>query len=98
MFGLGGIYVEIFKDISFRLAPIKELGARNMIESTKVNKLLSGARGERPSDIDSIIECMERLSQLVTDFSEIQEIDINPLLVFEQAKGCKVIDARIVIS
>jgi acetyl coenzyme A synthetase (ADP forming)-like protein len=98
MFGLGGIYVEIFKDISFRLAPIKELGARNMIESTKVNKLLSGERGERPSDIDSIIECMERLSQLVTDFSEIQEIDINPLLVFEQAKGCKVIDARIVIS
>jgi acetyl coenzyme A synthetase (ADP forming)-like protein len=98
MFGLGGIYVEIFKDISFRLAPIKELGARNMIESTKVNKLLSGARGERPSDIDSIIECMERLSQLVTDFSEIQEIDINPLLVFEQGKGCNVIDARIVIS
>jgi acetyl coenzyme A synthetase (ADP forming)-like protein len=98
MFGLGGIYVEIFRDISFRLAPIKELGAHNMIESTKVNKLLRGARGERPSDIDSIIECIERLSQLVTDFSEIQEIDINPLLVFEQGKGCKVIDARIVIS
>lgn len=98
MFGLGGIYVEIFKDISFRLAPIKELGARNMIESTNVSKLLRGARGERPSDIDSIVECIERLSQLVTDFSEIQEIDINPLLVFEQGKGCKVIDARIVIS
>jgi acyl-CoA synthetase (NDP forming) len=98
MFGLGGIYVEIFRDISFRLAPIKELGARNMIESTKVSKLLSGARGERPSDIDSLVECIERLSQLVTDFSEIQEIDINPLLVFEQGKGCKVIDARIVIS
>ena len=98
MFGLGGIYVEIFRDVSFRLAPIKELGARHMIESTKVSKLLLGARGERPSDIESIVECLQRLSQLVTDFSEIQEIDINPLLVFQQGKGCKVVDARIVIS
>jgi acetyl coenzyme A synthetase (ADP forming)-like protein len=98
MFGLGGIYVEIFRDLSFRLAPIKELGARHMIESTKVSKLLLGARGERPSDIESLVECIERLSQLVTDFSEIQEIDINPLLVFQQGKGCKVVDARIVIS
>jgi acetyl coenzyme A synthetase (ADP forming)-like protein len=98
MFGSGGIYVEIFRDVSFRLAPIKELSARHMIESTKVNKILLGARGERPSDIDSIVECIGRMSQLVTDFSEIQEIDINPLLVFEQGKGCKVVDARIVIS
>jgi acetyl coenzyme A synthetase (ADP forming)-like protein len=98
MFGLGGIYVEIFRDVSFRLAPIKELGARHMIESTKVSKILLGARGERPSDIESIVECLERMSQLVTDFSEIQEIEINPLLVFEQGKGSKVVDARIVIS
>jgi acyl-CoA synthetase (NDP forming) len=97
MFGSGGIYVEIFRDVSFRLAPIKELSARHMIESTKVNKILLGVRGERPSDIDSIVECIGRMSQLVTDFSEIQEIDINPLLVFEQGKGCKVVDARIVI-
>ena len=98
MFGLGGIYVEIFRDVSFRLAPIKELGARHMIESTKVSKILLGARGEPPSDIESIVECLQRMSQLVTDFSEIQEIEINPLLVFEQGKGCKVVDARIVIS
>ena len=98
MFGLGGIYVEIFRDVSFRLAPIKELGALHMIESTKVSKILLGARGERPSDIESIVECLERMSQLVIDFSEIQEIEINPLLVFEQGKGCRVVDARIVIS
>jgi acyl-CoA synthetase (NDP forming) len=98
MFGLGGIYVEVFKDVSFRLAPIKELGARNMIESTKAYKLLSGVRGEKPSDIESIIECLQRLSQLVIDFPEIQEIDINPLLVFQQGNGCKAVDGRIVIS
>jgi acetyl coenzyme A synthetase (ADP forming)-like protein len=98
MFGLGGIYVEILRDVSFRLAPLKELGALHMIESTKASKLLSGIRGEKPSDIKSIVEYLERMSQLVMDFSEIQEIDINPLLVFEQGKGSKVVDARIVIS
>ena len=98
MFGSGGIYVELFKDVSFRLAPIKELSARNMIESTKAYKLLSGIRGEKPSDIESVIECLQRLSQLVIDFPEIQEIDINPLLVFQEGNGCKVVDGRIVIS
>ncbi len=98
MFGLGGIYVGIFKDVSFRLAPIKELSAYNMIESTKASKILSGVRGEKPSDIKSIVECLQRLSQLVTDFPEIQELDVNPLLVFEQGKGCRAVDARIVIS
>jgi 4-hydroxybutyryl-CoA synthetase (ADP-forming) len=98
MFGLGGIYVEIIKDVSFRLAPLKELGALHMIESTKAGKLLLGVRGEKPSDIQSIVECLERMSQLVIDFPEIQEIDINPLLVFEQGKGSKAVDARMVIS
>jgi 4-hydroxybutyrate---CoA ligase (ADP-forming) len=98
MFGSGGIYVEVFKDVSFRLAPIKELGARNMIESTKAYKLLSGVRGEKLSDIESVIESLQRLSQLVMDFPEIQEIDINPLLVFQQGYGCKAVDGRIVIS
>jgi acetyl coenzyme A synthetase (ADP forming)-like protein len=98
MFGFGGIYVGIFKDVSFRLAPIRELSAYNMIESTKASKILSGVRGEKPSDIKSIVECLQRLSQLVLDFPEIQELDVNPLLVFEQGKGCKAVDARIVIS
>jgi 4-hydroxybutyrate---CoA ligase (ADP-forming) len=61
----------VFKDVSFRLSPIKELGARHMIES-KANKLLQGTRGEKPSDIDSIVECLERISQLLIDFPEIQ--------------------------
>jgi 4-hydroxybutyrate---CoA ligase (ADP-forming) len=70
----------------------------NMIDSTKAYKLLSAVRGEKPSDIESIIECLQRLSQLVIDFREIQEIDINPLLVFKQGNGCKAVDGRIVIS
>jgi acyl-CoA synthetase (NDP forming) len=82
MFGLGGI--EIIKDVSFRLAPLKELGALHTIESTKACKLLLGVRGEKPSDIRSIVECLERMSQLIINSPEIQEIDINPLLVFEQ--------------
>jgi 4-hydroxybutyryl-CoA synthetase (ADP-forming) len=98
MFGLGGIYVQVFKDVSFRLAPINELSARHMIESTKASKLLYGVRGEKPSDIESLVESLQRLSQLVMDFPEIQEIDVNPLLVFEQGKGCKAIDVRIVIT
>jgi succinyl-CoA synthetase beta subunit len=69
-----------------------------MIESTKAGKLLLGVRGEKPSDIQSTVECLERMSQLVIDFPEIQEIDINPLIVFEQGKGSKVVDARMVIS
>ena len=69
-----------------------------MIESTKSYKLLTGVRGEKPSDIESIIESLQRLSQLVMDFPEIQEIDINPLLVFQQGNGCKAVDGRIVIS
>jgi acyl-CoA synthetase (NDP forming) len=69
-----------------------------MIESTKASQLLYGVRGEMPSDILSIVESLERLSQLVIDFPEIQEIDVNPLLVFEKGNGCRAIDVRMVIS
>jgi acetyltransferase len=97
MFGLGGIYVEILKDVTFRIAPVRELGAYRMIEEIRSHKILEGFRGERPSDIASIAECLQRLSQLVTDFPQIEELDINPLLVFGQGEGAKVIDARILI-
>ena len=81
MFGLGGIYVEILKDVNFRLAPISEPEAKDMVNSIKTIDLLKGARGERPSDLSSIVDCLLRLSQLVVDFPEIEEFDINPLLV-----------------
>jgi acetate---CoA ligase (ADP-forming) len=98
MFGLGGIYVEVFRDVIFRMAPIRELGARNMIEGIKGVKLLRGFRGEPPSDIEAIAQSLERLSQLVTDFPEIEEMDINPLIVLPMGSGARVVDARILIG
>jgi acetyl coenzyme A synthetase (ADP forming)-like protein len=98
MFGLGGIYVEVFKDVIFRIAPIRELSARHMIEGIKGIKLLRGFRGEPPSDIDAVAQALARLSQLVTDFPEIEEMDINPLIVLPAGSGARVVDARILIS
>ncbi len=96
MFGLGGIYVEAYRDVSFRLAPIRELGARNMIQQIRGGKILEGFRGQPPRDVEAIAECIERLSQLAMDLEEVQELDVNPLLAFE--KGCKAVDARVIIS
>jgi 4-hydroxybutyryl-CoA synthetase (ADP-forming) len=95
MFGLGGIYVEILKDVNFRLAPISESEAREMVDSIKTISLLKGVRGEKSSDIPSVIDCLLRLSQLVVDFPEIEEFDINPLLVLEEGRGSRVVDVRI---
>ncbi len=98
MFGLGGVYVEVLKDVVFRIAPIDEREAAKMVESIKTIKLLKGARGERPSDLKAIADSLQRLSQLVTDFPEIKEFDINPLLVLEEGKGARVVDARIILK
>jgi 4-hydroxybutyryl-CoA synthetase (ADP-forming) len=95
MFGLGGIYVEVLKDVTFRIAPITEGDAAEMIESIKSIKLLKGARGEKPSDLRALRENLQRLSQLVTDFPEIEEFDMNPLLVFEEGVGTRAVDVRI---
>jgi len=74
MFGLGGIYVEALEDVTFRLAPIRELTAQLMISKTKTHKILEGYRGGPVYDIDAIADCLKRLSQLVTDFEEIKEL------------------------
>ena len=95
MFGLGGIYVEVLKDVVFRLAPIDEQEAERMVESIKTIKLLKGVRGEKPSDLKAVVDSLLRLSQLVTEFPEIEEFDINPLLVLEEGKGARVVDVRI---
>ena len=95
MLGMGGIYVEILKDVTFRLAPLTDQEANDMISSIKTKKLLEGVRGEKPSDIEKLSECIQRLSQLVTDFKEIKELDMNPVLVMEKDQGCKILDVRI---
>ncbi|ACL02727.1 acetyl coenzyme A synthetase (ADP forming), alpha domain protein [Desulfatibacillum aliphaticivorans] len=96
MFGLGGTFVEAIGDVSFRLAPMWESSAVEMIGSTKASTILGGLRGKPPSDIDAIKDCLLRLSQLVTDHPEIVEMDINPLIVYP--KGCKVADSRITLA
>ncbi len=98
IFGMGGIYVEVLKDVIFRLVPINEYEAREMIGSIKSKELLKGVRGEKPSDVDALVDCILRLSQLVVDFPEIAEFDMNPLLVLEEGKGCRTLDVRISLT
>lgn len=95
MFGLGGIYVEALKDVSFRVAPITESEAWEMISEIKSFPLLRGIRGEKSADIDSIVDSLLRLSQLVTDFPNILEMDINPLMVYDKGKRSVATDVRI---
>ncbi len=97
LFGLGGTFVEVFRDVAFRLAPIREWSTRAIIEQSKASKLLHGYRG-KPADIEKVAECIGRLSQLVVDFPEIVELDINPMTVYEAGKGARALDGRIVLS
>jgi len=92
MFGLGGIFVEILKDVSFRVIPVTDNDAEQMISEIKTNKILKGYRNIPACDIESIKETILRISQLVSDFPEIKEMDINPLIVKE--KGCIAVDVR----
>ncbi len=98
MFGLGGIYVEVLEDVTFRLAPVTELSARRMITTTRTYKILDGYRGGPVYDIPAIEDCLKRLSQLAADFDAIRELDINPLFVYPEGKGCAIVDARIILK
>jgi acyl-CoA synthetase (NDP forming) len=96
LFGLGGIYVEVFKETSLRVAPINRPEAEEMISELKTANILKGVRGERPLDIGALVENLLRLSQLMMDFPEIEGIDINPVKALE--KGAVAVDARILLS
>ena len=98
MFGLGGIYVELFGDVTFGLAPIDAATAARMVRQVKAFKLLQGARGKAPADIESIEDCLVRLGQLVADFERIVELDINPLIAGPADGGNAVADVRIRLS
>lgn len=97
VFGLGGIYVELLKDVTFRVAPIREYSARHMIQSIRTYKLLEGARGEPPADVEAIADSLLRLSQLAVEQPLIAELDINPMLVMPEGQGAFVADARIAV-
>lgn len=98
MFGLGGIYTEALRDVAFRLAPIRQDIAGDMVKSIRSHRLLEGVRGEPPSDMTAIAECLLRLSQLVTEHESIMELDINPLMVYARGQGAVAADARIILA
>jgi acetyltransferase len=98
MFGLGGIYVEVLKDVVFRVSPLTRTEADGMVREIRSFPLLAGARGEKPVDIEAVVDSILRVSQMVTDFPQIVELDINPLFAYEDGQGAMAVDARIVIS
>lgn len=98
MFGLGGIFVEIFKDVVFRFAPINRNAARRMLRGIKGYKLLKGFRGSAETDIREMEKALTRLSDMVENHPEIMELDINPLLVHDKGDGLTVADCRIILK
>jgi acetyltransferase len=97
MFGLGGIYVELLTDLSFRVAPIDRAEARAMIQETKAGRLLAGVRGQETTDIEAVVDCILRLSQLALDISEIEEVEVNPLLALPKGQGAVALDGRVIL-
>jgi len=96
MFGLGGIFVEVLKDVTFRIAPITADEAREMINEVKAYPLLKGYRGTPPADIEAISKILLSTSKLVMEHNEIKELDLNPIMVYR--KGAKTVDARIILE
>jgi acetyltransferase len=97
-FGLGGIYVETLKDVTFRVAPFSVQEAEEMLTEIRAHAILDGVRGQPPLDRAAIVDALLRMGQLVQDFSEIVELDINPLVVYPQGQGAIAIDMRMILS
>ena len=98
MFGLGGTLVEVLGDVTFRLAPMWEASAENMIRGVKAYKVLEGFRGRPPADLEAIKDCILRVSQMMDENPEIAEMDLNPLIAHPKGQGCSVADCRVVLS
>jgi acyl-CoA synthetase (NDP forming) len=96
MFGLGGIFVELLKDVTFRVAPLTRDDAYEMVTKVKAYPLLTGYRNTPPADLDAIINALMNTSKLVMDHPEIKELDLNPIMAYE--KGAKTVDARIILE
>ncbi len=98
MFGLGGIYVEALRDVSFRLAPLTRLDAEEMIDEVRSARLLAGLRGAPPADRAALVDAIVRIGHLAADHPEIAELDVNPLLVLPQGQGAVAVDARVILG
>ena len=99
MFGLGGIFVEVLKDVTFRVAPVSESQALTMLDEIRGAPILAGVRGELPRDKEAMAKTVCRYSNMILELSdEISESDANPVLVYEKGKGVKIVDARIILK
>jgi len=96
MFGLGGIFVEVLKDVSFRVAPITKYDAQEMLQEIKGYPILTGVRGQEPRDTGALVDILLKVSKLVIDYPAINQLDLNP--VFSYSKGAKCVDARIILE
>jgi len=95
MFGLGGIFVEVYRDVSFRLVPLTEPDAAAMIREIKASPVLQGVRGGRPADLQALADLLLKVSRMAEENPEIAEMDLNPIIVYE--KGLSVVDARVLL-
>jgi acetyl-CoA synthetase (ADP-forming) len=96
MFGLGGVFVELFKDVSFRIAPVTETEAMEMVKEIKAYPVLSGYRGSKKLDIEQVTKTIVNISELITNISIIQEVELNPLFAYE--KSVIAVDARVILK
>ena len=97
MFGIGGIFVELLKDVSFRLAPLDPEDADDMIKEIKGYRLLEGYRGMPPRDVEAIKDILIKTSKIITDIDRIQDIDLNPIMLYEKGKGALTVDVRVIL-
>lgn len=98
MFGLGGIFIEVFRDVSFRVVPFSEQDAEEMIKEVKAYKIIRGYRNIAPRDVDSLIKIIMAVQNLVKENPEINEMDLNPILSYEKGKGALAVDVRIILK
>jgi len=94
MVGLGGVYVEVLRDVAFRLAPLSREEARGMLEETALGRLLVGVRGQAPRDAEAVVDALCRVGWLMTEFPQVAEVDLNPIIVGE--RGAWAVDVRVV--
>ena len=98
MFGLGGIYVEVMKDVAFRALPINRKEVMSMVKQIRAYPLLLGVRGEEKKDVDSVVDTIIKVGAIIQKCRAISDIEINPLVVYENGKGVKAVDVRILIT
>ncbi|BEP18206.1 acetate--CoA ligase family protein [Pyrofollis japonicus] len=97
MFGLGGVFIEVFRDVSFRVTPFKEQDAYEMIQEVKAYKIIRGYRNIAPRDIDSLVNIIMAVQRIMEENPEISEMDLNPILSYEKGKGALAVDVRIIL-